>query len=386
MSARRTALSIAELVGARVRGMQEYAPEPLAETAQRLGVPEHTLIKLDANENPYGPTDRAARVLREYGEHHRYPDPISRRLRRAIGDFVGVDADQVLVGNGSDELIDLLLRLFRPPVGANACPQPGGGIAQIIDCPPTFGMYAFYAVANDMQVTEIPRLPDYAVDVEAIEALCARDPQPRVLFVASPNNPDGGLLQEAALQRLLALPLLVVLDEAYVEFTGGSRASLVAEVDNLVVLRTFSKWAGLAGLRVGYGVFPRTLTPSLLRLKSPYNVNGAAQAAALATLQDIEQALERVRLLVAERERLFASLQRIPALEPHPSAANYVLCRVRGYTLDELRRHMEAHSVLIRYYGRSGLEDCIRISVGTPAQNDAVIAALQSLSPNADQP
>ncbi len=366
---------IADLIGARVQGMQEYAPEPLAETARRLGVPMETLIKLDANENPYGPTDRAAQVLREYGEHHRYPDPISRRLRQAIGAYIGVDPEQVLVGNGSDELIDLLLRLFRP------APDASGGIGQVLDCPPTFGMYSFYGVANDMQVIELPRLPDYAVDVAAIEALCEKDPRPKVLFVASPNNPDGQLLPEPALRRLLALPLLVVLDEAYIEFAGGSRAGWVAERDNLVVLRTFSKWAGLAGLRVGYGVFPRALAPALLRLKSPYNVNGAAQAAALATLEDVAQAQERVRLLVAERERLFRRLQGVAVVEPHPSAANYILCRVRGYSLEELRQRMEAQGILLRYYGRGGLEQCIRISVGTPEQNDAVIAALEALPP-----
>jgi histidinol-phosphate aminotransferase len=125
------------------------------------------------------------------------------------------------------------------------------------------------------------------VDVAAIEALCAADPRPRLLFLTSPNNPDGALPADEVLERLLALPLLVILDEAYVEFAGGSRVGWVAERGNLIVLRTFSKWAGLAGLRVGYGVFPAALMPSLWRLKSPYNVNTVAQAAALATLSDV---------------------------------------------------------------------------------------------------
>ena len=383
MSQRTGSLVVSELIGGRVRGMQEYAPEPLAETARRLGVAPASLIKLDANENPYGPTDRAAAVLRAYAEHHRYPDPISRRLRQAIGSYLSVDPDQILVGNGSDELIDLLLRLFRPaprPVaGSNADDRAPNGIGQVIDCQPSFGMYAFYGVANDMQVVDIPRTSGYGVDVEAIETLCARDPQPRILFVASPNNPDGQLLPEAALRRLLALPLVVVLDEAYVEFAGDSRVGWVAEHDNLIVLRTFSKWAGLAGLRVGYGVFPPALATALLKLKSPYNVNGAAQAAALATLEDVEQAMARVRLLVAERERLYTRLQDIPVVQPHPSQANYIMCHVRGYTLAELRDWMEARGILLRYYGRGALADCIRISVGTPEQNDAVVEALEAL-------
>ena len=381
MSQRTGTWAVSDLIGGRVRGMQEYAPEPLAETARRLGVAPESLIKLDANENPYGPTERAAQVLRAYGEHHRYPDPISRRLRQAIGGYLSVEPDQILVGNGSDELIDLLLRLFRPALRPDADEPTPNGIGQVIDCQPSFGMYAFYGVANDMQVVDIPRGDDYCVDVAAIDALCARDPRPRVLFVASPNNPDGQLLSEGDLRRLLGLPLLVVLDEAYVEFAGGSRVGWVAEHDNLIVLRTFSKWAGLAGLRVGYGVFPPALATALLKLKSPYNVNGAAQAAALATLEDVEQAMARVRLLIDERERLYARLLEIPALQPHPSSANYILCHVRGRTLDELRDAMEARGILLRYYGRGALADCIRISVGTPAQNDAVIAALQALPP-----
>lgn len=142
----------ADLVGSRVQGLQEYAPEPLAETARRLGMPVGSLIKADANENPYGPTARALRVLREFDQYHRYPDPISRRLAERIGDYVGVPDGHILVGNGSDELIDLILRLFRPDA-------EGNGISEVIDCPPTFGMYAFYGATNDMRVVEIPAMP-----------------------------------------------------------------------------------------------------------------------------------------------------------------------------------------------------------------------------------
>jgi histidinol-phosphate aminotransferase len=196
------------------------------------------------------------------------------------------------------------VRLFRPG-------PEGGGIGAMIECPPTFGMYGFYGATNDLEVTVIPRLADFSLDLEAIEALCAADPQPRLLYLASPNNPDGALLSDAVLERLLALPLLLVLDEAYVEFAGNSRAGWVAQRENLIVLRTFSKWAGLAGLRVGYGVFPAALMPALWRLKSPYNVNGAAQADALATLAEIGQARANIAKIVEERERLAARLREV---------------------------------------------------------------------------
>jgi len=361
----------ADLVGSRVQGLQEYAPEPLAETARRLGMPVGSLIKADANENPYGPTARALRVLREFDQYHRYPDPISRRLAERIGDYVGVPDGHILVGNGSDELIDLILRLFRPDA-------EGNGISEVIDCPPTFGMYAFYGATNDMRVVEIPRDASYAVDIDYITALCARDPRPRVLFAASPNNPDGQLLSCDILERLLALPLLVVLDEAYIEFAGTSRASWVPRYDNLIVLRTFSKWAGLAGLRVGYGIFPEALMPALWRLKSAYNVNAPAQAAALSTLEDLAEAQATVERIIAERERLTARLRGFPFLRVYDSQANFILCRVRSVSINTVRRAVERRGIMLRYYG-GDMQDYVRITVGTPMKNESLLMALRSI-------
>ena len=366
-------LDVQALIGDRVEGLQEYAPEPLSELALRLGLPVGQLIKLDANENPYGTSQAALATLSGYSEYHRYPDPISRRLRHAIGDYVGADPSSIIVGNGSDELIDLILRLFRPG-------PKGGGIGQVIDCQPTFGMYQFYGVANDMQVITLPRDNQFTVDIAGIEALCASDPRPRVLFLASPNNPDGGALHDDQLLRLLELPLVVVLDEAYVEFSGGSRASWVAERDNLIVLRTFSKWAGLAGLRVGYGLFPEALMSSLWKLKSPYNVNGPAQEAALATLERIDEALATVDQIVQERGSLIARLRGIPFLKVYDSQANYVLCQIRGISPDVIRMAMEGRGIILRYFANARLADCIRISVGTPMQDAAVLMVLRNLA------
>lgn len=361
-----------ELMGNRVEGLKEYAPEPLEQVAERLGVPVGQLIKLDANENPYGPTGHTQDVLRSYTYYHRYPDPLSRTLRQAIADYIDVSPETIVVGNGSDELIDLILRLFRPD-GA------GGGIDQVIDCPPTFGMYQFYGTTNDMEVLQFPRDDDFHVDVEGIAALCHGDPRPRILFVTSPNNPDGQVLPADHLERLLALPLLVVLDEAYVEFSGGSKVGWVQERENLIVLRTFSKWAGLAGLRVGYGVFPEALMHALWRLKSPYNVNGVAQAAALATLEEIDQARETVADIVEERGKLLEELQRISFLRVYESEANFVLCRVEGRAVEAIREAMEDRGIILRYYEKPRLEDHIRITVGTPMQDRAVLLVLQDM-------
>jgi histidinol-phosphate aminotransferase len=230
-----------------------------------------------------------------------------------------------------------------------------------------------------MEVLQFPRDADFRVDVEGIAELCEEDRRPRILFVTSPNNPDGQVLPEGDLERLLDLPLLLVLDEAYVEFSGDSKVGWVQDRENLIVLRTFSKWAGLAGLRVGYGVFPESLMYALWRLKSPYNVNGVAQAAALATLEEIDEALDTVDEIVAEREELLEKLRQISFLQVYKSRANFILCRVEGVAVETIREAMEERGIILRYYDKPRLRDHIRITVGTPMQDEAVVLALRAL-------
>jgi len=365
-------VSFNHYIGSRVQSLAEYAPEPSEVIAQRLGVLPGQLIKLDANENPYGPTRHTQMVLSGYGSFQYYPDPLCRNLRAALGQYVHVDAERIMVGNGSDELIDLILRLFRPEAGQ-------GGIARVLSCPPTFGMYGHYCHTNDMELVEVPRLADFSINLAEIEAMCRTYNRPQILFLASPNNPDGQLLPENMLLRLLNLPLLVVLDEAYVEFSSRSYVDLTAVHSNLIVLRTFSKWAGLAGLRVGYGIFPLDLVSALWRLKSPYNVNSLAQTAAQATLEDLPAAMLTVHKIINERERFAARLETLPFLRVHPSQANYIFCQLKGIGAETLRRAMEARGIILRYYigGQSG--DSIRITVGTPSQNEAVWVALKTV-------
>ena len=180
----------------------------------------------------------------------------------------------------------------------------------ILSCPPTFGMYSFDAELNAARCIEVPRQADFSLDMESIRKVVEAD-RPKILFVASPNNPDGSLLSRETIDELLSLPLLVVLDEAYIEFAGedlGAGFSRIREVpsrDNLVVLRTFSKWAGLAGLRIGYGAFPLWLMPTLWKSKQPYNVNVAASVAAQVSLEYVKELQEVVERLKVERQRLF---------------------------------------------------------------------------------
>jgi histidinol-phosphate aminotransferase len=247
----------------------------------------------------------------------------------------------------------------------------------VVNCPPSFGMYPFSTAVNAGRLLEVPRRADFGLDVAAIEAAVAAEPRARVLFLCSPNNPDGSVVGDADLRRLLDLPLLVVLDEAYVEFSAGAgRIGWVAERENLAVLRTFSKWAGLAGLRVGYGTFPGWLAHEMWKIKQPYNVNVAAAVAAEASLEDLDYLWANVTRLRQQRDRLFAALQAIPCLRPFPSEANFVLCRVERGSAADLKEWLAGRGILVRHFDTPRLRNFIRISAGTREQMDCLLEAL----------
>ena len=352
-----------------------YTPiEPFEVLSARLNLPVEQIVKMDANENPYGPSPLARQALADLPFVHIYPDPESRSLREALAGFSGVSAHYLLAGSGADELIDLLLRVVLEP---GDC---------VINTPPTFGMYGFDTRMNFGRVVDVWRRPDFSLDLPGIAAAVAQY-QPKILFLTSPNNPDGSVPSAAEVEFLLNLPVLVVIDEAYIEFQddsgrlarGISRLGQTASRENLVVLRTFSKWAGLAGLRVGYGAFPEWLLPALWKAKQPYNVNVAASAAACASLADLAYLNHNVQLLRTERSRLLECLQAVPYLRPYPSQANFILCRVVGRPALTIKNALAQQGILVRYYQSRGLEDCIRVSVGRPSDTDRLLPALQAL-------
>ena len=370
------AKDVAALIRPDICEMDAYTPiVPFEVLCKRLGLPAEQIVKVDANENPYGPSPKVFEAIARYPYYHIYPDPNHTLLREALEGYVGVGREHLMLGTGSDELLDVVIRLFV---------QPGDAI---VNCPPSFGMYPFLASVAGARVVSVPRREDWSLDVPAIEALYREGGMtppvhcPKLIFIASPNNPDGSVLSREDLLRLLALPAVIVVDQAYVEFGGDDLSRLVPEHANLIVMRTFSKWAGLAGLRVGYGVFPAEILDHLFKIKQPYNVNAAAQAAVLASLGDVDTLRARVRTLVAERERLYAGLKAIEYLHPYPSHSNFVLNRVSGWKAPELKVALEQRGILTRYYQKPRLANCIRISVGKPEQNECVLAELRALTP-----
>jgi histidinol-phosphate aminotransferase len=366
-------MDVESLFSPHIRALEPYQPPDWAAIAAQSGLAPDQLVRLDANENPYGPSPRASQALARFQGYGYYPD--YHALEQAVARYAGVEPQNVVLGSGGDEIIDLAVRLFV---------EPGQGV---IACPPAFGIYTTSTLAHRGQVLNVPRRADFSLDVHGIEALATgkgapakgtERVQPKLLFVTSPGNPDGQAIPRETIRRLLDLPLAVVVDEAYIEFGGQSVAPLLDEHPNLLVLRTFSKWAGMAGLRLGYVLVSPDVASAMARLRPPYNVNAAAVVAALATFEDADLVAANLDGIIAERQRLYAALVDLPDLQPLPSQANFLFCRLNGRSGRDLAGRLAGQGILVRSFSDPALTDALRISVGRPEQNDAVITALWS--------
>jgi len=341
---------------------------PLDVLSEELGIPIHQLTKLDANENPFGPLPEVNAALSEIETLHIYPDPESRNIRNMLAKWHNIPEESVVIGAGADELIDLIMRIVL---------DPGD---KIVNCPPTFGMYAFDSILNKAEIISVPRNPDFTLNIPALIAAVDQH-QPKLLFLANPNNPDGSTITAEDFQQIINLPLLVVLDEAYIQFSDHAESYIpkVFEVPNLMVLRTFSKWAGLAGLRIGYGVFPLDFYSVIMKAKQPYNVSVAAEIAATVTMQHLPASEKRIRMIIEQRNWLFEELVQLPGLAPYPTQANFILCKVLDGSARQIWEQLRKQGILIRYFDKPGLSDHIRISIGTEEQNQYLLSTLKGL-------
>jgi len=356
-------MELRSLLRADIEELEEYVPvKPLDVLAAEIGLPVDRLVKLDANENLYGPHPEVTRAIRE-AHFHIYPDPGQEALRGAIAGWAGVEPEQVVAGTGADDLIDILIRLVMPK--------------SVVIPTPAFGMYRFLAKISRAVPVEVPRRPNFDLDVVAIRH--AVHEGAGIIFLTSPNNPTGNPVNRAELDALCALETLVVVDEAYIEFGGESVVPLIAHHPNLVVLRTFSKWAGLAGLRVGYAIADARLAGHMMSLKQPYNVNVAAEAGARAAIAHFAEVKETIASIVAERERMVRLCEELGWLKASPSQANFVLFQVSGRPAKDVVAGLRSRGVLVRYYDRPDLANYVRISAGRPEDTDRLLAALREL-------
>jgi histidinol-phosphate aminotransferase len=354
----------AEVVAAVVR------PEIRALTAYAVANADN-LVKLDANESPFPlPGDVRAKIAAAIADVpiNRYPDGGAGEVAAALRGLLGLPAGlDLILGNGSDELIQII---------ALALARPG---AVVLAPEPTFVMYRMSALFAGMRFVGVPLAAGYALDGDAMQAAIERE-RPAVVFLASPNNPTGNLHAAADVERILrAAPGLVVVDEAYGAYASGSFLPRAREFANLLVLRTMSK-IGMAALRLGYAVAAPEWIAELNKVRPPYNLNALTQAAARVLLAEGPLLAQHVATVRAERARLAAALSALPGVTAFPTQANFILLRVpdAGRWFAGLR----AAGVLVKnaHGSHPALEQCLRITVGAPAENDALLAALKTIA------
>ena len=358
-------VDIKRLIRPHLANIETYSSvDPPEVLAQIAGIPESRIVKLNGNENPYGPSPRVREALSEIS-FHIYPDPKQRAIRDALSTYTGFGAEYLIAGAGADEVLDLIFKLFV---------SPGD---QVIDCDPTFAMYSFLTRVADAEILMVPRDDSYDIDVPKI--LDSISVNTKIIFISSPNNPTGNVVSESDVLELLGTGLIIVVDEAYYEFSGETLSRLVQSNHNLIVLRTLSKWAGLAGLRFGYGIMNPELVQHMIDIKSPYNINVAAEAGAIASLGDARNLLNNVKKIVEERHRLFNLLTSIPALKPWPSHGNYILCQAESGDVNEIYKGLAKRGVFVRMFSSERLSDCFRVAIGKPAESDFFMEALKEL-------
>jgi histidinol-phosphate aminotransferase len=357
---------IERLIRPDLAGFSGYAASKSPETlAGRVKAPPGGIVKLDANENPYGCSPRVNEALAAYAGFSVYPDASQSELKELLAGYTGVSAEHIVAAAGSDQLIDLLIRLFVAPGD------------EVINCPPTFAMFRFFTELNGGKLVEVPRDDNFAVRLHAVKkAITART---KLIFLATPNNPTGTVTPRGDILEMLDTGVPVLVDEAYYEFIGHTVAPLMDKYPNLMVLRTFSKWAGLAGLRIGYGLFPPKIADYLMSIKEPYCVNAAAMVAVRETLKDIDYLMANVKAIIAERRRLFTGLEKLGWLRPYRSQANFILCAVAKGSAKELQRELEGRGILVRYFDQPLLRNYIRISIGRSADTDILLKTLEEI-------
>lgn len=313
-------------------------------------------VFLDANENPF-----------ENGVN-RYPDPLQKELKEKISVLKKVNSSQIFLGNGSDECIDLLIRLFCIP-----------GKDKIASISPSYGMYKVSAKINQVELTEILLNEDFSLNMDR---LIDGAKNSKIIFICSPNNPTGNAFSKSDICTVLEnTDTLVVIDEAYIDFS--SEESMISELSNfpnLVVLQTFSKAYGLAGLRLGMMFGSEEVISWINKIKPPYNINQLTQNTALAKLTEVEKVNDQIKIILAERQRISGELQNIPSIDyVYPSDSNFILIKVKDS--NKLYNYLVLNKIIARNrHGQPLCDNCIRITIGTVEENDVMLDKIKEFN------
>jgi histidinol-phosphate aminotransferase len=320
-------------------------------------------IFLDANENSFGSV-----IDSEIENLNRYPDPHQKQLRQSLGNFLKINEDKLFFGVGSDEIIDLAIRIFCEPKKSNVIiPQP------------TYGMYQVACDINEVKVKSVQLDSNFDIDVEAV--MKAIDENTKMIFLCSPNNPTGNLLSTGRIKFLAENSnLLIFIDEAYIDFDQDSSfIKHISEFRNVIISRTFSKAWGLAGVRCGYCIADDFIIYLFFKVKAPYTINKLTANAILKAVQNNDTRLELISKIISERQKLIKELSLINSVEIiYPSNANFLLIRIKNAT--EVFNHLNQKGIRVRMRkDDERLKDCLRITVGTPEENNLLITALKEM-------
>lgn len=325
-------------------------------------------IKMDANENPFPwPEGMREELLNSKIDFNRYPDGEGTELREVIAAYNGINKEEVLVGNGSDELIQLVLQTF------------GGRDRALMIHPPTFSMYRAGAMITGTPVIEIPLLDGTGLDGENILRVSEEDNRQKVIILCNPNNPTGAIFPRKEILRIVQNTKdLVIVDEAYFEFSKETLIDQINEYSNLLVMRTFSKAFGMAALRIGYVAGNRGLITSLNKVRQPYNVNSFSQKAGVIALKYVSPFKSQVEILIKETQNLYNELNKVQGFTVLPTKANFLL--VKYQDAEYLTRELSLRGFSVRYFRQlPGLGEAFRMSAGTPEENKAFLETVKDI-------
>jgi histidinol-phosphate aminotransferase len=351
------------LVREPVRAKSSYVPSPRDESRN------DSVIRLDMNESPYGPSPKAQAAIAEFTTTHRYPDFDQWALRDAIASYAGTTAEQVFCGAGCDDVLNLV---------AQAVLDPGD---EIVISEPTFGVYRMQANLRGATTIDVPLTDGFQLDVDGI--LGAVTDKTKYIIICTPNNPTGNELDPADIKRIVEeAPCLVLIDEAYSEFAGTSYVDLVDRHPNVLVFRTMSKFAGLAGMRVGYGIVPREMVRHFENIVQPcHNVSSVSGEAAIASLNDLNYLNGIVARIISSRDELAANLREIPGVDPYPSATNFLLVKLPAADGGPIVAELANRGILVRHFANPalGIGDCLRVTIGTTEENEQFLRELADI-------
>lgn len=386
-------MSISNLIRPNLKNFTRYKAVPtLEEISKEIGLPIEKILKLDTSYNPYLPDFYPPEIVMKVDKLS-YPDPLSLNLRRELKNYTDYEVDWLACGNGSDELIEVIIRAFVDPGES------------ILICPPTFPMYEISAKIQGVEVQKVPRDDNFELDINSIisevergvrfgkmlnsktpnsplsrgvspEAMGGTPPPTKVIFIDSPANPVGTTIKESDLKELLKKDIIVVIDEAYYEFCDQELTFLVREFPNLILLRTFSKWAGIAGLRVGYMIANPEIIDVINKIKQPYNVNSVAQELAVWALQNQEKFQQSLQELLQGKDYFIKQMSQFADIRIISGQGSYLTLQLKERSSEELLEFLKSEGVLLRKVSQPEIPNAIRSNLAKRQDVDRVVTAI----------